>query len=195
MLALLISLIAMQISNQTSQINTQQSDGLIIPTWILAYATIGLALAVSFFSWYQRRLLQTEMTMRLRPWISRNNFIETNTLEKEGYLYIFEFKNYGQLPAKSMYFATYASDEKPSRLQAQINRSEASMVMAPNEILKFRFHIQKDLVDDGKSGKRALFLLVYTTYEYANNRKGGYGIIARFDTTSNEFVYIDSWIK
>lgn len=158
-------------------------------------------IALVFLFW--RTIQQLEETVkvskiqsqyRFRPWVGPSGKIEFIAKKDGKDQFCITVKNYGEIPSTSVVAKYLMKTELPKR--EMLNSSETTSFnlgpLLPNMEKRYWFFVDSDLIQKTKDGSN-IFTLVYFQYEH-HGGKSGYGLISRFDATSNSFSHVDMWI-
>ena len=129
---------------------------------------------------------------RFRPWVGPSGkieFIARNDIKDQ---FCITVKNYGEIPSTSVVAKYLMKTELPKREMLSSNETTSFNLgpLLPNMEKRYWFFVDSDLTQKAESN---VFTLLYFQYEH-HGGKSGYGLISRFDGTSNSFVHVDMWI-
>ena len=141
------------------------------------------------------KLSKIQANYRFRPWIGPFNHIEFLSTQDGKDQFSITVKNYGEIPSSSV-TARYVM--KNELLKREMSKSDDLTVfnlgpLLPNMEKRYWFFIDSDLVRKAKGGTAHVFILLYFQYEHLGGNSG-YGLISRYDNTTNSFVHVDMWI-
>ncbi|HEV8405554.1 MAG TPA: hypothetical protein VGQ13_06580 [Nitrososphaera sp.] len=137
----------------------------------------------------QVTMTKQQMDSTMRPWIGP----APEGLKADGKgLFIFNYHNYGQVPAEDILFEFALSDERVERQNLLDKPVETSKhtILLPNES-KYR----KNTFDFEKRKPigPSLFIGILIRYKYANARKGMYGARIEYKFATGGIDYFDEW--
>jgi hypothetical protein len=166
--------------------------------------TVGTAIgtiALVFIFW--KTIQQFEETVkvskiqsqyRFRPWVGPSGKIEFIAKNDGKDQFCITVKNYGEIPSTSVVAKYLMKTELPKR--EMLSSSETTSFnlgpLLPNMEKRYWFFVESDLIQKAK-GDLNVFTLIYFQYEH-HDGKSGYGLISKFDGTSNSFSHVDMWI-
>lgn len=177
-----------------------ENDILIVLGQLGAIGTAIGTIALVFLFW--KTIQQLEETVkvskiqsqyRFRPWVGPSGKIEFIAKKDDKDKFCITVKNYGEIPSTSVVAKYLMKTELPKR--EMLNSSETTSFnlgpLLPNMEKRYWFFIDSDLIQKAKED--SVFTLIYFQYEH-HGGKSGYGLVSRFDVTSNSFSHVDMWI-
>jgi hypothetical protein len=141
------------------------------------------------------KLSKIQANYRFRPWVGPFNHIEFLSSKNDKDQFCITIKNYGEIPSSGVTAKYLMKNELPNRemLKSDGLASFNLGPLLPNMEKRYWFFIDSDLIQKAKAGNAQVFTLIYFQYEHIGGNSG-YGLISRFDGTSNSFVHTDMWI-
>ena len=137
----------------------------------------------------QTSILQRQFDSEYRPWLGAHKigFLDgANRKEK-----IFEYKNYGKLPARSVIERWQVSEKQidPKNLDKEKMTIYEGSITFPNQERQFGFSFSDEQISKlNKKEFSSLFVHIIIEYNYANGIKGEYGIIAEFFLDGSVYI-------
>ena len=172
---------------------------LINDSWAFAFelvAAVGsiITAAAIFYLWKQSRDTQTqikltrqqteymreELDITLRAWIGVENVEVRSDLT-------FIVKNYGRIPGKIVTKRSVIDKTKISKdrlLTTEVQNVE-KMMLFPGVAVPMTLVMRKE--------PEYQYVAVMMEYEYANNKRGRYGLIGRHDANTRDFFYEETF--
>lgn len=134
-------------------------------------------------------MTQQDMDSRLRPWIGA----AAGGLSADGNgLFIFNYQNYGQIPAHNLRISVELSDIRVDRksLLERTAHEEKRTVLMPNEIKhnKRTFDFNKR-----QPAGSSVFVGIIIRYEYGHGKEGLYGARVEYKLNTNGIDFFDEW--
>ena len=160
--------------------------------WIQLITASAAAIAATV-AILQNRLTKQQLDSSLRPWIGAAEGGLTLALPDR---VTFAYKNYGQLPCKSMTGRVLRKTELFSReelAESNTNPSSKMGVIHPDQNKAWYVDMKKEVILTALSGKEPLFIGISLSYTYADNRQGEYGVIYEFAFRTRQFMIREEW--
>ncbi len=143
------------------------------------------------------KLSRIQVTHRFRPWVGPSSGIEFMRATPEGkHQFVIKLQNYGELPASNV-VANFTM--KNEMLSKDTLKSSAPMhsfslgPLLPNMEKRYWFFVDSDAMKRAKDDSEQIFVALYFVYEFAQGRNG-YGMISKFDRSTDSFVHLDMWV-
>ncbi len=163
-----------------------------------AIATI--ALVILFWRTIQQleetvKVSRIQSQYRFRPWVGPSGRIEFMARNDERDQFAIPIRNFGEIPSTSVVARYLMGTELPKR-EAIASSDVTSFNLGPllpNMEKRYWFFIDSDLLQKTREGSSQVFTIMYFQYEH-HDGKSGYGLISRFDRTSDSFAHVDMWI-
>ncbi len=141
------------------------------------------------------KLSRIQANYRFRPWVGPFNKIEFLASKEGQDQFSITVKNYGEIPSSGVIAKYLMTKQAPKRemIKSDALTSFNLGPLLPNMEKRYWFFIDSDLIQKAKTGEAQVFILLYFQYEHLGGNSG-YGLICRFDGSTNSFVHIDMWI-
>ena len=142
------------------------------------------------------KLSRIQAKQRFRPWVGPFNSIQMmQVTEDKRHQFVITLKNYGETPASNV-IAKFMHKTEP--LAKDMLKSEKTSdinlgPLLPNMEKRYWFFIDSDLIEKTKNDSTKIFIHLYFLYDY-DGGKNGYGLISRYDTSSNSFIHTEMWV-
>ena len=142
------------------------------------------------------KLSRIESKQRFRAWVGPSSgvgYITTTQVKQEHFS--IAIKNFGEIPASNVTVKFAAKTEVPTRdlLKSEKTNDFNLGPLLPNMEKQYWVYIDTELIEKSKSGTTKVFIFLYLLYDYPGGRSG-YGLISRFEPSTNSFVHTDMWI-
>jgi hypothetical protein len=175
-----------------------------IEQWATIIGAIATA-AVVFFLWKAVKQMdenvkfsRIQVIHRFRPWVGPSNsiqFMRTNNGKEQ---FAIKLKNYGELPASNVKAMFAMKNEELTRdVLKNPNSLETFNLgpLLPNMEKSYWFFIDSDLMRKAKDNDDStqIFIALYFAYEFPGG-KSGYGMLSRYDPSTNNFIHNDMWV-
>lgn len=147
----------------------------------------------------QLRMTQDQVTMTkhementIRPWIGCQDItpLEENEIR-------LRLHNFGSLPTLSMDSKTVATTDPVTLetiLASKFAREDVGVILPNQDYIHF-IDLDAKLYALARQGKVPMQLGFLLNYEYAENKVGQYGFIAKYNHEKNVFIFIREWAK
>ena len=161
-----------------------------IITLVSAIGSVATAWAL-YFVWKQAHMAQREVTTTLRPWLSTGGYTSNEPPD-----IAVRLRNSGRLPAKvlSHKLLVETHDMKIETLQDQGKEIIDSFFIAPDADTLFSIELDENDLTKISDKDKTWFLGYMFDYSYANNLKGKYGIITKFQP-GRAFIIIEELME
>lgn len=142
------------------------------------------------------KLSRIQTKQRFRPWVGPCSGIQLESMtEEKNHQFVITLKNFGETPATSV-VAKFAHKTEP--LTRDMLKSEKTSdfnlgPLLPNMEKRYWFFIDSDLIERAKLDSAKIFIYLYFMYEF-DGGKSGYGLISRYDASTNSFIHTDMWV-
>jgi len=139
-------------------------------------------------------MTKQQMESSLRPWVGADKGL----IETDDEFFRFQYCNYGQLPTKDTKMKVWSSDKEI--LRENLEKLEGSEwpykgIIMPNQIKSYVLGQTKGDFEKVKSGVNDFWICLVIEYNYANDKKGEYGVIYSYEHSSQTFAIMDEWSK
>lgn len=125
-------------------------------------------------------LTQQEVEGTLRPWLAI-----TNIKKNSDYKIEFDIDNHGRVSAKVVKSQYVFSATQITKEQVRgKDRSHYFMIFPATG---------KRLILEDQISINTPYVGILVNYEYATNKKGEFGLIAKYDQTKNEFIHLEEF--
>ena len=159
------------------------------------FATTVLVIIIA----YQIKITKTavgmtkqQMDSSLRPWVGAESGLVDYTSDKLAFYYM----NYGQLPPKSLKIKGLESEETISRKELNKAKDESwpnMGIIMPNQKKAYIIASNETQLNKIKKGEISFWIGLLLSYEYADNKRGEYGVIYEFLVETQKFTIRDEW--
>lgn len=175
--------------------------------WATVVASIATAVLVVIV-WFQMRQTQYQMSSTLRPWLGA----ERGLVKHEEEHLAFWYMNYGELPPTSVKikfnFDLKPTDEDDLR-KAPFDPNVYIGTILPKQVKRFVIggggSLLKSVHDMKEQIRRTMeqvnagilpsfFIGILIEYEYANNKRGEYGVIYEYTEQTHVFSIRREWV-
>ena len=142
------------------------------------------------------KLSRIQTKVRFRPWVGPCSGIELGSAtEDKSHQFVITLKNFGETPATKV-VAKFAHKTEP--LTRDMLKSEKTNdfnlgPLLPNMEKRYWFFLDSDLIEKAKLDSTKIFIYLYFMYEFDGD-KNGYGLISRYDASTNSFIHTDMWV-
>ncbi len=137
-------------------------------------------------------MTKQQMDSSLRPWIgAEKGLVE----EKDGTL-LFHYQNYGQLPPKSLKLKVWASGEEIKReklVELEGEEWPHIGIIMPDQIKAYILGLTGIDLIAVKKGQANLWTALVLNYDYADNKKGEYGVIYEYLSEFSHYSIRNEW--
>ena len=164
---------------------------MVIVTTLAAFGTIVAAIAVST----QTTIIQEEFESNTRPWLAGDDITVLEGKVK------YDIQNFGNIPNQlgETKFYVIAVDEdngfiSKENLPYDKFRSMPLTVVMPSQknTITLTGGIM-NAIEDVKTTKKFLYLVIVLDYPYGNEKRGEYGYLGKYVPQTNDFSMINSW--
>lgn len=141
------------------------------------------------------KLSRIESKQRFRPWVGPSSGIQFMSTQDSKRQFFITLKNFGEIPSSSVLGKfSYKTEPITKDMIKSEKTSDFNLgPLLPNMEKRHWFFLDSDLVEKAKSGSANIFIHLYFMYEY-HGGKSGYGLISRYDPSSNSFIHTDMWV-
>ena len=132
---------------------------------------------------------------RFRPWIGPSGKIEFMARNDGRDQFSISVKNYGEIPSTAVVAKYLMRNDLPKREILSSNDATSFNLgpLLPNMEKRYWFFVDSDLMTKSRDGSSQVFTIIYFQYEH-HDGKSGYGLVSRFDKSTDTFVHVDMWI-
>lgn len=144
------------------------------------------------------KVSRIEAKQRLRPWIGPTGGIDFLKVANGKHQYSVTIKNYGEIPATCVIGMSFSGNEPLKKEDVNITNTQLEKFnlgpLLPNMEKRYWIFVGSEKVEYAIKESRYLYTAIYFFYEFAGERKSGYGMISQLDPKSNTFIHKEMWI-